>query len=467
MSNAKWLILIVVAAIMPFMAGCFTSGGVNPLSDSSLAKADTQEMVVTSELEDPNILASRFSAPLKKKFTFAHPSHKIARRLRAGLHRAAGCLRVSLTSPSNTDHINITVSQFKVKNSTGQNVNLKLDPYTIDLLSPSDILSGLALPPGVYKNLTFRIDSGKVVKDGKEYPLIVPSRKVKFVGSFEIKDGYQTEVSISFTHRLIKVWTPFTGTAYLMSPVLKITSKLVEITTPVPPEVVDGDISGTVVNFATQAPLPGISVELEGTSFTATTDTQGKCRFAAVPQGNYSMRCRNPDFLERSVPVSVAAGEIAEVEVEMNPAVIQSTIGNTGWFSYEFPFNADANGKFAEVSMETPMVIDFASLNFVKAEIKFSAEYTPNSGQGTFYAYLSGTKQLTVLQDLGTWWVGNTGTLGSLLGEFHSASPALNYTLDVTEFVRNNPKSMYFLAARNVMLYNMRLTDIQLSIFYR
>jgi hypothetical protein len=41
------------------------------------------------------------------------------------------------------------------------------------------------------------------------------------------------------------------------------------------------------------------------------------------------------------------------------------------------------------------------------------------------------------------------------------------YKFDVTEFVRNNPNSSYFFAARNLDAFNVRVTGIQLSIFYR
>ena len=223
-----------------------------------------------------------------------------------------------------------------------------------------------------------------------------------------------------------------------------------------------------MLNFVNRTtPLAGINVALSGTSKSTITNAEGKFSFDKVPQGNYTLQLTHPDFLDRSVAVAVVAGQITDVSAEMNPAVIRSTVANTGWFSYNFPYESDANGRYAEVAMETPVVIDFASLNFVKAEVTYSGEYNGYGTTGTFYTYLSVVKQLTVLQDLGTWWVGNSASVGSFLGEYRSTSPATTYTVDITEFVRNNPNAMYFLAARNNSTYNMRLTGIQMSIFYR
>lgn len=83
------------------------------------------------------------------------------------------------------------------------------------------------------------------------------------------------------------------------------------------------------------------------------------------------MRASHPDYLDYSFPVEISAGQIASVAVQLNPAVINSSVGNTGWFSQYYPL-ADANGEFAEVGLETPVNIDLVSLAFVKAEIRFT-----------------------------------------------------------------------------------------------
>jgi len=117
--------------------------------------------------------------------------------------------------------------------------------------------------------------------------------------------------------------------------------------------------------------------------------------------------------------------------------------------------------------METPVTIDFLSLAFVKAEVTFLAEYKYD-GNSPMRAYLSSTQQVQVINNLGGWWVGNNANLGLSLGEiFLPSNPGTQYTVDVTEYVRNNPSAAYFFAAMNTGIADIRVTGIQMSIYYR
>ena len=151
---------------------------------------------------------------------------------------------------------------------------------------------------------------------------------------------------------------------------------------------------------------------------------------------------------------------------QLNPAVISSTVGNTGWFSQMYPL-ADAFGEFSEVSLETPVNIDFVSLAFVKAEVKFTGEFHA-PGSARFQNFFASTQQVSAEADLGTWWVGNTCNSGSFLGDFYATpEPGTAYTVDVTELIRSNPSSTYFLASRNMDIVDIRMSAIQLTIYYR
>jgi hypothetical protein len=292
--------------------------------------------------------------------------------------------------------------------------------------------------------------------------MFVPSRKVRFFGKFEIKEGYTTNLKIKFMHRIVH-WKVFKKNFYMLIPIVKISSSL-ELK-PVDPAITDGDLNGHVESFVDASLLSGINVALEGTSFSAVTAADGSFSFTQVPAGVYTLKASHPDYLDYSFQFEVVAGQVTTAVVQMNPAIIRSTVANTGWFSEYFPF-ADANGVYGEVALETPVQIDFVSLAFTKAEVKFTGQYhTPGAAQ--FETYLGVIQQVSAETDLGSWWVGNTATLANPLGLFYASEVGTEFTVDVTEMIRNNPSTAYFLAGKNLDLVDIRMTDIQLSIYYR
>ena len=151
----------------------------------------------------------------------------------------------------------------------------------------------------------------------------------------------------------------------------------------------------------------------------------------------------------------------------MNPSIIYSTIGETGWFSEYYPL-ADINGTFGEVGLETPIRIDFVSMSFVKAEIKFNAKLHAN-GSTVFYAYLATDQQVSADGQIGNWWAGNTCHKGIKLGdEFLATSDdGYTYTIDITEQLKQNPSNIYYLAAENADIVDIKLSDIQITVYYK
>lgn len=458
--NRLKLLTLMTLIVLPLLTGCFGggSGSSNPVGVSMSNSAPTMD--TSSEL-----LASKFQKPVDRKYTFAKSNYKIKYAFREGVEKGVSKLRLLFLSPQNADNIFITFDKLEVKSDQGVKTKVEFS-RRIDLLAANDLsemLTEVNLAPGCYKQLVLFIKEAELVVEGVSYKLFIPSKKLRFNGKFEIKDGYNTNMMIKFRHRLLKMKL-FGRHVAAMLPVVKISSELVPVQ--VTPEITDGDITGSVLSMVDSQMLEGVTVSLDETEFSAVTDSAGAFSFAKVPAGIYNLKAVHPDYLDYSLSVSVEAGQIAEVNVQINPAVIHSSIGNTGWFSKYYPF-ADANGEYAEVAMETPVNIDFVSLAFVKAEIKFTAEYY-SAGSTRCLNYLSTTQQVSATADLGDWWAGNTAVVGDYLGEFHATTtPGTTYTVDVTEMVRSNPSSAYFMASKNLDLVNIRLTNIQLSVYYR
>jgi len=401
-----------------------------------------------------------------KKFSYAAPSHKVLFRVKEELNKLPGCLRVFFFSDCKVDNIFLTLGDMKVKAVSGKPFKVDLDPREIDLKASnglSKVLGELNLPAGDYNYLEFQVSSGRVVVAGKSYSLWIPSNRVRFLGKFSIKDGFSTELTIKFQHNLLKVGFG-NHVKYVLNPVVKISSTLVA--KPLPPTVTKGEVSGSILDYVKQTPLSGITVTLTGgTTLTTTSDAAGAFSFKDVLAGAYTLTLTNADYLDKTFSVQVTAGQVAEISAEMNPAVIKSTVANTGWFSEFYPL-ANANGTYGEVALETPVTIDFVSLAFTRVAVDFDSDYH-SSGAGQLKAFLSSSQQVQVLTNLGGWWVGNNATLGTLLGQYYATTPATHYSVDVTDYVRNNPATAYFLAAQNLSEVDIRLSNVQMTISYR
>jgi len=462
--NRKLLTLMLIVATS-LLTGCFFKKGANPVGDTSIAESQRAAQILESE--KPQIKASAYVKPsVQRRYTFSKCGHKVSNNFRAGVKRAAASLRISLQGAESSDHIFITFEKMMVKSEKGVVTNISVEQRTVDLLSAADlaeVLTDIALAPGIYNHMEFSIKKAEIVENGKTFEMFVPSKKIRFVGKFEIKEGYTTNLRIRFLHRLLHF--RFLGkNTYMMLPTVKISSQLV--LKPVDPAITDGDVVGSIENIINQQKLAGVNVYLDGTNFSAMTDANGGFSFNTVPARRYTLKAMHPDFLEYSFSLEVAAGQIADVQIQLNPAVIRSTEGNTGWFSKYYPF-ADANGEFSELALETPVNIDFVSLAFVKAEVKFTAQYQ-FPGSARCRTFLATTQQVSAQHDLGGWWVGNTATMGNFLGEyFATTQPGTSYTVDVTDLIRSNPSNSYFMATQNLDLANIMMTNIQLSIYYR
>lgn len=82
-------------------------------------------------------------------------------------------------------------------------------------------------------------------------------------------------------------------------------------------------ISGRVVESAGKTPLSGANIYLEGTSFGAASDVEGKFRIFNVPEGNYKIKASYLSYETQEREISVTAGKEQVEYFELNSSIIQ------------------------------------------------------------------------------------------------------------------------------------------------
>lgn len=88
--------------------------------------------------------------------------------------------------------------------------------------------------------------------------------------------------------------------------------------------VVFGIITGTVVNTATQSPLNGASIIVNGTKIGTLTNSNGKFTLRKVPVGIVSIKVSAVGFESRTYSdIAVSSGKPSTITVELNEKAIQ------------------------------------------------------------------------------------------------------------------------------------------------
>ncbi len=504
--NRNIFLAVFLAILASMLVGCGGGGGgsSNPVGTN---------LVDSSNQTDSSFVRACISPVVKRKFSFAKHNSVICQRFRDSIRAAAARIRLELLSDSNNEDINLVISSMKVKNTSGQTFTFNEEANVqLNGNSLSALLAQKDLPAGKYNYIEFKVNSASIIENGEEYGVHIPFDKLRCTGNFELKDGYETTLTILFSHKLIinaqahynralEIQYFFARTAYLTAkaayearpsatlkfamdlakaamdnaknamsnkytlvPTIKLGCKLTPI---VEQQITEGDITGKVTNLVDGTPLSNISISIESMRQTVLTDANGNFTFNNLPAGTYNIVAVNDDYLNASCSIDVGAGQVSDVTLQMNPAIIKSTVGETGWFSEYYPL-ADINGVFAETGLETPVRIDFVSMAFTKAEIKFNAK-RHNNGSSVFYAYLSSDQQVSADGQIGNWWAGNTCNRGIKLGdEFLATSDdGYTYTVDITEQLKANPSNIYYLAAENVDIFDIKISDIQITIYYK
>ncbi len=87
-----------------------------------------------------------------------------------------------------------------------------------------------------------------------------------------------------------------------------------------------GRITGLVLDASTGAPLAGVDVVLDGTSFRTATDRTGTFRLAGVPAGSYTVVVAYLGHGDEKAPVTVTANADVRVEVSLAPTRFSETV---------------------------------------------------------------------------------------------------------------------------------------------
>lgn len=85
----------------------------------------------------------------------------------------------------------------------------------------------------------------------------------------------------------------------------------------------DGEITGTVTDAGSNGPIPGVNVQLVGTSIGGATGAEGTYRITGVEPGRYTLAFSFVGYTARTVPVEVKAGETTTVDIAMEEGVFE------------------------------------------------------------------------------------------------------------------------------------------------
>ncbi|NIO20918.1 MAG: DUF4382 domain-containing protein [Candidatus Aenigmarchaeota archaeon] len=134
----------------------------------------------------------------------------------------------------NIEKAEVTISKIQVHvaeagNESGWTTVVE-EGQTFDLVAIKDVkefLGSKELSAGIYTQIRLDVDSAKVTIDGEENDLTIPSKTVKLVKSFEIKEGETTTLTLDFD---AEQSVHETGSGkYMMKPTIKVLSSRPEI----------------------------------------------------------------------------------------------------------------------------------------------------------------------------------------------------------------------------------------------
>ncbi len=86
-----------------------------------------------------------------------------------------------------------------------------------------------------------------------------------------------------------------------------------------------GEVRGTVIDATTRAPLPGASVQIDGTTRGAAADVRGAFVISSLAPGEYGLRVSAIGYqTQMKTDIVVSTGKPAVVEIELAPVVVES-----------------------------------------------------------------------------------------------------------------------------------------------
>ncbi|MDZ7723216.1 MAG: TonB-dependent receptor [candidate division KSB1 bacterium] len=104
-----------------------------------------------------------------------------------------------------------------------------------------------------------------------------------------------------------------------------------------------GTIRGKVIEKATDSPLPGANVILEGTSIGAATDLKGEYLISNVPEGNYTLVVKYIGYNDGKNTIFVNHDKTVQYDAEMERATVKGE---------EITITAQAEGQLAAINQQ-------------------------------------------------------------------------------------------------------------------
>jgi hypothetical protein len=131
------------------------------------------------------------------------PGCNFATSTTSGLPDGMGKLVVNVTDPPppDMDSVMVKVEKLEVHRAGGPwtTVAEDMEPFDLKVLEDrEELLASAIVDPGIYTQIRLEIVSVTIWVDGQDYPAKVPSGNIKLVGSFEVVEGEETEVTLDF-----------------------------------------------------------------------------------------------------------------------------------------------------------------------------------------------------------------------------------------------------------------------------
>jgi len=198
----------------------------------------------------------------------------------------AGQLVLTLTDAPNgrIDHLYVTIAEVQVNrvgSAAGQVV--VAEPRTYDLLELQHgveaVLGDVRLPEGRYTQIRLIVSNARVVIDGQERALTVPSGAqtgIKLQTQFEIRRDTVTSILLDFDAYRSLVETG--NGSYILQPVIRAV-----------PKVISGSLAGTVVPADSGARIRVLDVGGAEVAGSLIDPADGSFRIVGIVQGTYTV----------------------------------------------------------------------------------------------------------------------------------------------------------------------------------
>jgi TonB-dependent receptor len=105
----------------------------------------------------------------------------------------------------------------------------------------------------------------------------------------------------------------------------------------------NGKIVGFIFDSQYNDPLPGANVYIEGTSYGAAADLNGKYSIVGVPEGDYQLTVKYIGYVDKTIDVTVAAGETVEKIITLDFQSIEGEV---------IEVNAQAEGQMQAINQQ-------------------------------------------------------------------------------------------------------------------